>query len=200
MVHVSTDYVFSGRKGQAYIESDATDPISVYGASKAQGEVLVRDNLQQHLILRTSWLYSIHGQNFVKTVLELCRKQDVLRIVSDQYGSPTSATDLAGAIWRVITFMDQHPDGPWGTYHFCSRGVASWYDFAAEIIRLLPGESSGHGITIEPIATADYPTAAKRPVYSALDCRKLEAAFGCRPPDWQASLAPVVASLTSPAG
>ena len=199
LVHVSTDYVFSGRKGSAYIESDATDPVSVYGASKAQGEVLVRDSLPQHLIVRTSWLYSIHGRNFVKTILELCRKMDVLRIVSDQYGSPTNATDLAEAIWKMIAFMDRYPNGPWGTYHFCSRGVVSWYDFASEIVRLMPGAPAGCPIGIEPITTADYPTAAERPVYSALDCSKLEAAFGFRPPDWQASLVPVVAALTQAA-
>ena len=197
LVHISTDYVFSGRKGGAYVESDVTDPISVYGSSKAQGEKLVRERLPQHLIVRTSWLYSIHGQNFVKTILALCRKLDVLRIVADQYGSPTHAADLAKGIWAMIAHMHRHPDGPWGTYHFCSRGVASWHDFATEIVRLRPAPPGGRRIRVEAIGTADYPTAAPRPAYSALDCSKLAANFGYRPPEWREALEPVVLSLTA---
>jgi dTDP-4-dehydrorhamnose reductase len=199
LVHISTDYVFSGRKGEAYIESDATDPISVYGASKARGERLVRERLPHHLIVRTSWLYSIHGQNFVKTVLALCRKMDVLRIVADQYGSPTNAADLAKGVWSMIAHMDRHADGPWGTYHFCSRGVASWHDFATEIVRLRSLPTGGRQVRVEAITTADYPTAAARPTYSVLDCSKLEANFGCRPPEWREALRPVVQSLTGTA-
>ena len=197
LVHVSTDYVFNGRKGSAYVETDATDPLSVYGATKAQGETAVRESLPKHLIVRTSWLYSIHGQNFVKTILKLCRKKNELQIVTDQYGSPTSAADLAGAIWAMVARIEKHPNGPWGTYHFCCKGVVSWYDFAAEIVRLMPELPGDPQIRINPIPTVDYPTAAERPAYSALDCSKFEAIFGYSPPEWRESLRAVIASLTA---
>ena len=154
----------------------------------------------QHLIVRTSWLYSIHGQNFVKTILALCQKLEVLRIVSDQYGSPTHAKDLAKAIWAMIAHMDRHPEGPWGTYHFCSRGVVSWHDFATEIVRLRPVPPGGRKIRVEAITTADYPTAAARPAYSALDCSKLETHFGYPTPEWREALKPVVLSLAGTSG
>lgn len=200
LVHISTDYVFNGQKGALYVESDITDPLSVYGATKAQGEQLVRERLTQHLIVRTSWLYSRHGQNFVKTIIGLSGKRDVLRIVSDQYGSPTSAADLAGAILAMIAHVDKSPDGAWGTYHYCCRGVASWYEFAAEIVRLMPHPPDGRRISVEPISTEQYPTAAKRPAYSGLDCRKFTSVFKCRPRKWAEALKPVVARLTAATG
>ena len=199
LVHVSTDYVFSGNKGDLYTESDATDPLSVYGSTKEQGEGLVRERLTRHLIVRTSWLYSIHGRNFVKTVLDLCRTGKALRIVADQYGSPTSAAELAEAILAMIAHMHKRADGPWGTYHFCSRGVVSWYDFATEIVRLMPVPPEGRRATVEAISTEQYPTAAKRPVFSGLDCSKFESVFGYAPQPWAESLKPVIAELTGKA-
>jgi dTDP-4-dehydrorhamnose reductase len=197
LVHISTDYVFNGQKGALYVESDITDPLSVYGATKAQGELLVREHLPQHLIVRTSWLYSRHGQNFVKTIIGLSREREVLRIVSDQYGSPTNAADLAGAILTMITHVNKNPGDAWGTYHYCCKGVASWYEFAAEIVRLMPNPPDGRQISVEPISTEEYPAAARRPVYSGLDCRKFESVFKYRLRKWTEALKPVVDQLTA---
>ena len=196
LVHVSTDYVFNGRKGAPYIETDAVDPLSLYGASKAEGEIRVRKHLARHFIVRTSWLYSTHGQNFVKTVLGLSRKQETLRIVSDQYGSPTSATNLAEAIWTIINRIESSPEDLWGTYHFCSRGVVSWYEFASEIVASLPAGPNGRRARVTPITTSEYPTQAERPAYSALDCSKFETTFEFGLSNWTDSLKPVVKALS----
>lgn len=195
LVHVSTDYVFDGRKQTLYDESDAVSPLNVYGTTKAQGESLVRKNLSRHLIVRTSWLYSAHGQNFVKTMMGLAGKNDVLRVVGDQYGSPTSATDLAEAILSMAAQVCTSARPPWGTYHYCCRGVASWHDFAAEIIRLMPAPPDGRSVRTEPIPTSAYPTAATRPQHSGLNCHLFETTFMRHPPAWTDALKPVVKQL-----
>ncbi len=190
LVHISTDFVFDGKTDQRYRESDPIGPLSVYGRSKAAGEAAVRRHLSKHLIVRTAWLYGAAGHNFVKTMLRLGREKAHLRVVADQQGSPTNAADLAAAIQTLACRIQENPDLPWGTYHYCGNGITSWHGFATAIFRLA-GE---HGFplkvkTVEAILTRQYPTPAVRPAFSALDCHKIQMAFGIVPPDWQASLA-----------
>jgi dTDP-4-dehydrorhamnose reductase len=196
LIHVSTDYVFDGESPRPYVETDATAPLNVYGESKLTGERMIADVLPRHLIIRASWLYSPHGANFVKTMLKLAAVRDSLRIVSDQTGRPTSAIDLAAAIWDIAAIAVPAPQTSpiWGVYHYAGTGETSWADFAATIFA-----SRGAGLQrapgIEHIATADYPTPARRPHYSVLDTSKIESVFGVRPPPWQDSLANVLSRL-----
>ena len=170
LVHISTDYVFDGKKQGPYLETDQISPLGVYGKSKAAGETEVRKRLDQHLILRTAWVYGVHGRNFVKTMLRLGREREVVQVVEDQYGCPTDAADLAEAILKIAAqFLD---DGQvqWGTYHYCGKGVTSWYGFAEHIFALAREHVFLHVKRIEPLTTAEYPTLAKRPANSVLDC------------------------------
>lgn len=193
LIHVSTDYVFDGQKAGAYAESDPTGPLGVYGASKLAGEEHVRATLERHVILRTSWLFSAHGHNFVKTMLRLGRERDVLRVVSDQHGRPTAADDLADAILSVAASLPQRQGG-FGTFHFAGAGATTWFDFACTILRehLAHADRSPEMI---PITTADYPTPAKRPRNSVLDTAAFEAVHGIRPRAWQDGLREVLAEV-----
>ncbi len=195
LIHVSTDFVFDGRKKTPYTETDAPAPLGVYARSKAEGEKAVQDALAQHLILRTAWLYSIHGQNFVKTMLRLGAERPEIRVVDDQYGCPTSAADLAAAILVMAGRVAAGNGVQWGIYHYCGSGVTSWYGFACEIFNLARRHADLKVTRLTPIRTSDYPTDAARPPYSALDCRKIEEKFGLRPPAWQESLAVTVEKL-----
>ena len=189
LVHISTDYVFDGQKKGTYLATDPVSPLGVYGKSKAAGEVEVREHLREHLILRTGWVYGIHGHNFVKTMLRLGREREEVQVVDDQYGCPTYAADLAEAILRIaVQFLD---DGQvhWGTYHYCGKGVTTWYGFAEEIFRLASEYDSLKVKRVEPISTSEYPTPAQRPVNSILDCSLLEKTFGIYPQPWAESLA-----------
>lgn len=179
LIHISTDFVFDGEKSEPYIETDVANPISVYGASKLQGEVEIQQLLKEHFIIRTSWLYSEYGQNFMKTMLRLAETRDEISVVGDQIGTPTYAGDLAEVI---LTIIDSKSES-YGIYHYSNEGVASWYDFAKTIFEL-----SNKNIKVNPIATADYPTAAKRPEYSVLDKRKIKEHLGIVIPKWQTSL------------
>jgi len=134
LVQISTDYVFDGKKSTSYCETDSISPLGVYGRSKAEGEIEIRSHLKEHIILRTSWLYGVHGQNFVKTMLKLAGAKKKIRVVSDQYGSPTSAADLAQTILTIADLLHQRPAVDWGTYHYCGRGIISWYEFAKTIV------------------------------------------------------------------
>jgi len=195
LVHISTDYVFDGQKDAPYLETDPISPLGVYGRSKAEGENEIRTILKEHIILRTSWLYGIHGQNFVKTMLRLATGQKEIRVVADQYGSPTNATDLARTILTLCDHLHSKPKINWGTYHYCGAGVISWHTFAEKIMeltRLLRGTQTA---TIEPVATADYPTRAARPIYSALDCSRIHKHFGIIPQPWQKSLEKTIRKL-----
>ena len=155
LIHVSTDFVFDGDKTEPYTETDIPKPISVYGASKLQGEVEIQKTLKKHFIIRTSWLYSEHGANFMKTMLRLAETRDEISVVSDQIGTPTYAGDLADVILKIITSNSRS----FGLYHYSNEGVASWYDFAKAIF-----EGSNLKIKTTPIKTEAYPTPAKRPV------------------------------------
>lgn len=197
LLHVSTDYVFDGTKSSPYREDDPVNPLGVYGRSKAAGEEAVRALCPRHLVVRTSWLYSAHGVNFVKTVLRLAAERPELRIVDDQYGCPTSAADLAEAIAAIARRLKRETDAifPWGVYHYCGAGVTTWCGFARAVVDLLQAAGFARGVRVVPIPTAAYPTPARRPAYSVLDCRKIETVFGVRRPPWKESLPPVVERL-----
>ena len=188
LVHISTDYVFDGQKGTSYLETDTISPVGVYGRSKAEGEIEIRSHLKEHIILRTSWLYGIHGHNFAKTMLKLATTKPKIRVVADQYGSPTNAADLAQTILIISDRMQFNNDVDWGTYHYCGQGVISWYNFAEKIVGLARLYADVKTTRIEPITTADYPTRALRPIYSALDCSRIQKHFGINPKPWQKSL------------
>ena len=180
LIHVSTDYVFDGTKHTPYNETDATCPNSVYGSTKLAGEESAMKLCQHTMVVRTSWLYSAFGNNFVKTMIRLGHTKDELGVIFDQIGTPTYASDLARAIMAAV----EHGVVA-GIYHYSGEGVASWYDFTKAIHRLA-------GITdcqVNPIHTSEYPTPAKRPAYSVLDKTKIKQTYGIRIPHWEESLA-----------
>lgn len=184
-IHFSTDYVFDGNAANPYKEDDPTNPQSVYGYSKLQGE---QDALQANtdsIIIRTSWVYSQFGKNFVKTMLKLMSERDEINVVSDQIGSPTYAADLAEATMQIITQLTTHhsPFTIHGIYHYSNTGIISWFDFATAI-----KEISGSNCKVNPIPTSQYPTPAKRPSYSVLDKTKIQQTFGIELKDWKQSL------------
>lgn len=187
-LHVSTDYVFDGTKSCAYTEDDAVNPQSAYGRTKWAGEDAVLTTCPSALVLRTAWIFSPYGQNFVKTMLRLARERDALRVVNDQIGNPTSAHDVADALLAIARRAKQGGDHPHGIYHVTASGAVTWYGFAREIMRLA-AEHGQRAVPVEPITTADYPTPAKRPANSQLDCGKLARDFGLRLPCWKESLA-----------
>lgn len=189
LVHVSTDYVFDGRATRPYREEDPTAPLGVYGRSKQAGEAAVRDRHAAHVIVRTAWLYGARGTNFVRTILRLAREREVLRIVADQHGCPTWSQELARALVSMCSHMAQQRDTfQWGTYHFCGAASTTWHDFAQAIVAEARQFESLRARVVEPISTADYPTAAQRPAYTVLDCDKFAAAFDLRPRLWRDSV------------
>ena len=189
LIHISTDYVFDGNKNGTYFETEPISPLGVYGQSKAAGETEVKGHLKEHIILRTAWLYGINGHNFVKTMLRLGREKEVLRVVADQYGCPTYAADLAEAILEIATQIGEQRDIIWGTYHYCGKGVTSWHGFAQAIFDLAKKYNSFMVKKVVHITTAEYPTPAKRPANSVLDCSLTTKHFGISPRPWQESLA-----------
>jgi len=197
LIHISTDYVFDGNKKGPYLETDTVSPLGVYGKSKAGGEAEVRRHLQAHIILRTAWLYGVHGHNFVKTILGLGREKEVLRVVDDQYGCPTFADDMAEAIMIIAARLRDGSDIPYGTYHYCGKGVTTWHGFAEKIIELARHHISLEVKTIDPIKTEEYPSLTKRPGNSVLDCSLIERHFGIRSKPWQESLALMIERLLS---
>ena len=193
LMHVSTDYVFDGTKYGAYGEDDPVAPAGAYGRTKAAGETAIRRAQPRHVILRTSWLYGEFGHNFLKTVLRLARERDELRIVADQHGCPTSTRDLATAILRIAPRLQGHDD-MWGTYHFAGAGVTTWHGFAERIVAA-QSLFTGRRPPVMPIATADYPTAARRPANSWLDCGRFAAHFGFTPRPWAVETIAAVTAL-----
>ena len=189
LIHISTDYVFDGTKKGKYIESDQTAPLSVYGKSKDEGEKAVRLNLRKHIILRTSWLYGLHGYNFVKTIIRLGREREVLRVVADQWGCPTSAHNLAQAITKIARQIRDGQKISWGTYHFCGAGSTTWHGFAEAICLFANKFITMRVKKIEAITAAEYPTPARRPANSVLDCYLITRTFGIEPTAWSESLA-----------
>lgn len=189
LIHISTDYVFDGTKKGKYIESDQTAPLNIYGKSKEEGEKAVRNNLRKHIILRTSWLYGVYGQNFVKTMIRLGREREVLRVVADQRGCPTSAYDLADVIIKIAELIRDDQKISWGTYHFCGAGSTTWHGFAEAICRFADTFIPMRVRKIEAITSAEHPTPAKRPANSVLDCYLITRTFGIEPKAWMQSLA-----------
>ncbi len=187
LVHVSTDYVFDGTKKTPYLEDDPINPLNVYGESKAAGEQAVRETWARHVTLRTTWVYAAHGANFVKTMLRLGTEREELGIVADQVGAPTAAADLAAAIIKIVPQIIGRTDAPWGTYHFTDAGVTTWAGFAERIFQRMERQT-GRRPRLKGIATSDYPTPARRPANSRLDCSKIRAAFGVAAPPWEESL------------
>ena len=197
LIHISTDYVFDGHKRGAYVETDKVAPLGVYGESKAAGDEEVKTRLPNHIIIRTSWLYGVQGNNFVKTMLRLGRERDVIQVVKDQYGCPTYAADLAETILQIAGQIQKNRQITWGTYHYCGKGVASWHDLAEATLSLAKKYTSLRVKTIEAIGTADYPTPAKRPLNSALDCSLVEKTFNIHPKPWRESLAQMIKRMFS---
>lgn len=186
IIHISTDYVFDGSKSEPYREDDAPGPVTVYGRSKLEGEQAVREANPRHVIVRTAWVHSATGNNFIKTMLRLAGERDELRVVDDQHGNPTYAPHLCSAILNIARQIKgrSEDDAVWGLYHAAGQGTTTWCGLARAVMRL-SGERGGPSVPVRPITTADYPTAAARPANSALDCSKLKDAFGLELPSWQ---------------
>lgn len=197
VLHISTDYVFAGDATQPYREGDPTGPTGVYGASKLAGEQALADACARHLILRTSWVFGVHGNNFVKTMLRLGREREQLTVVADQQGCPTSAASIAWALWALVEQYRREGKLRWALYHYSGTPACSWHAFAVEIFRqaqqagLLARQPVVHAIT-----TAQYPTPARRPAWSVLDGSLLRQAHGIESADWRVELAAVLAELS----
>lgn len=195
LIHISTDFVFDGKKSTPYNEEDAVNPIDVYGESKLKGEQAVIRNLPEHVIIRTAWLYGSQGANFVKTILKHAADKEVMKVVYDQAGTPTWTADLCDAIIAAANSIDAG-EKRFGVYHYSNEGVTSWYDFALASIE----EARVLGVSLkikhmEPILTHEYPTPAKRPAYSVLDKKKIKDAFRIIVPHWRESLKKMLKEL-----
>ena len=196
LVHISTDYVFDGQSSRPYREDDEANPIGAYALSKWGGEEEVRRRLDKHIIVRTSWLFGFHGNNFVKTILRLAGEKDQLRVVNDQKGCPTWTGHLAQTLTQIAdTIRKDVKDIPWGTYHYCGYGATTWFDFAVDIVEAARRYKDLKVSQITAIPTSDYPTPAKRPMNSALDCSKIREDFGIYPRPWREGLAVVLEGL-----
>ena len=189
LIHISTDYVFDGTSTRPYQETDKTNPVSIYGKSKLLGEELALQHCPTSIIIRTAWLYSAFNANFVKTMLRLMSEKESIQVVNDQYGCPTYAADLASAVLQIIASgkSKQYP----GIYHYSNTGITNWHGFALAIKKI-----AGSNCIVNPIATAQFPTAAKRPAYSVLDTAKIRETFHLNIPDWKNSLQRCLALLT----
>ena len=191
LIHYSTDYVFDGTASMPYTETAAVAPTGVYGQSKLAGEIAVASATQRYVILRTAWLYSAVGHNFVKTMLKLADSGQPVRVVADQVGSPTYAQDLARVTRSIIEVLNSSREDCFGLYHVTNSGTTSWHGLAQEIFRL----AAHQDVVVQPISTEEYPTPAPRPAYTALDCSKLERVFGLTLPSWRDALARCIDSL-----
>ncbi len=193
LIHLSTDYVFNGRSYIPYKETDPTGPRSAYGRSKLEGEKRITSSAGRYIIIRTSWLYSLYGHNFVKSIIRLAKERDKLKVVFDQIGSPTNAHDLAKAILDIIRFQPSGNPGSFtsGIFHFSNEGVCSWYDFAKEIIKIAELTCN-----IYPVESRDFPTLAERPFYSVMNKAEIKESYGLSIPYWRESLEKSVRILT----
>ncbi|MCJ7467074.1 MAG: dTDP-4-dehydrorhamnose reductase [Maribacter sp.] len=179
LIHISTDFVFDGAKKSPYTEEDIPNPMNVYGLSKLKGEQYIQNRMVKYFIIRTSWLYSEYGNNFVKSMLRLAKDRDAINVVNDQMGSPTNATDLA----KVIVQLMEENSNKYGLYHYRNMGETSWYDFARAIY-----DEKKVTVTVRPIPSIEYPTPAKRPKYSVMDTSKIKEALQIEIPFWGESL------------
>jgi len=197
LIHISADYVFDGRKeGTAgYSEDDKTNPINIYGKSNLAGEEEIKKILNEYFIVRTAWLYGLNGNNFVSTILRLFKERDVVKVVEDQWGSPTYTVDLAGAILKIV----EDDSVSYGIYHFTNEGMTNWYEFTRTIYKKtkrLGLIESNKKIEIQPIKTEDYPTAARRPRYSVLSKEKIKREFGLKIREWDEALEDFLSTLS----
>lgn len=200
LIHVSTDYVFDGLKQGSYTENDSPSPIGVYGSTKLMGEKAIADRLAHHIIVRTAWVYGVNGKNFVKTMLNLGKDREELRVVKDQTGCPTYAFVLADALLTAAEKIERgaEPDsGIWGTFHFCGAGSVSWHGFAEAIFEEAKKYEDFKIRIIHPITTSEYPTPAKRPANSVLECKKFSETFDFSIPQWRESLSKMIKRLYS---
>ncbi|WP_020679331.1 dTDP-4-dehydrorhamnose reductase [Marinobacterium rhizophilum] len=198
LLHISTDYVFRGDSRAPYTEDDATAPSGVYGASKLAGEQALAEHCSRYITLRTSWVFGATGNNFVKTMLRLGTERPTLGVVADQRGGPTASASIARALWHMAQRYTVDGDLPWGIYHYSGAPACSWHDFAVAIFE--QAQQLGLLATrpqISAITTADYPTPARRPANSVLDCSKLQHAFGIPQPDWRLDLHALLNALRS---
>jgi dTDP-4-dehydrorhamnose reductase len=189
LIHISTDYVFDGKNQEGYVESDTTDPINIYGLSKCKGEELAIQNNKNAIIIRTSWVFSSFGKNFVKTMMRLMSEKESINVVCDQTGRPTFARDLASAIFAIIENGNVAP----GIYHYANQGVTTWFDFANAI-----KEICGYTCQVNPIPSSSYPVPAKRPSYSILQTEKISKIQGVEIPFWKDSLEICINLLRKP--
>jgi dTDP-4-dehydrorhamnose reductase len=200
VVHYSTDYVFDGTKAGWYVETDPTAPVSSYGRSKLEGEREIVAAGGRHLILRTCWVFAAEGTNFLRTMLRVAREREVLRVVSDQFGAPTSAALIAAVTARLLGAMRGAPatDQRWGVYHLAAAGETSWHGYARYLIGKAQAAGAALKVTpeqVEGITTAEYPTPARRPANSRLDTTKLRSTFGVSLPDWRVGVDAVLQEL-----
>jgi dTDP-4-dehydrorhamnose reductase len=193
IIHVSTDYVFDGKANKPYQTNSPVNPQSVYGKSKLEGEIALTRYCPESIIIRTAWLYSAFGNNFVKTMIRLGKEKDTLHVVSDQKGTPTYAGDLAKAILDMIVWVERKELLPVGIFHYSNEGETSWYDFAVKIHQL----AGIKNCTIVPVPTTAYPTKAKRPMYSVLDKHKTVQTFQLKIPNWETSLQKCINELST---
>jgi dTDP-4-dehydrorhamnose reductase len=184
IIHISTDYVFDGQSEVPYKETDRTNPQSIYGKSKREGEEILQTICPESIIIRTAWLYSIYGNNFVKTMLRLSNERSELNVVCDQQGTPTYAADLAQTILSIISYTEKENIFYSGIYHYSNEGITNWFDFTKKILQLAERKNC----KVNPIATKQYPTKAKRPMYSVLDKTKIKNTFRIPIPGWEESL------------
>jgi dTDP-4-dehydrorhamnose reductase len=193
LLHISTDYVFDGIKIEAYSESDEVSPLGVYGISKWQGEEAIRQQLPQHIILRVAWVFAAEGNNFVKTMLRLAQDRTELNVVADQFGGPTPAKNIAETLITLVKQYQKENTLEWGTYHYCGTEKTNWCDFAKEIFKQAKEKGLiDKEIKVNAITTAEYPTLAKRPFNSMLDCSKVKNTFGIEMPNWKEALTDVI--------
>lgn len=196
LIHLSTDYVFDGSNPGPYAEDARVCPLNVYGASKAAGEQAIREHFDRYLIIRTSWVFAPHGQNFVRTMLRVGQERDHLRVVDDQHGGPTPAGAIAATIVALARGIHEGGDA-WGTYHYAGRPATTWHGFAEAIFAVRQRITGQTPPRIEPIATADYPTPARRPLNSVLDTRRIADVWGIAAPDWRPAMEEAVRAFST---
>ncbi len=200
LLQISTDYVFDGEKEGAYREDDTPRPRNVYGATKLAGELAVRERLDEHLIVRTSWVYSAAGRNFVTTMMRLGKERPEIEVVADQVGSPTAAREVARAVVRVVEAASSPDFDAWGTYHYCAEGAVSWHGLAITVFEMAREHMSLRVERVRPIVSADWAAPANRPRNSVLDCSKIRAEFGISARPWREPLARTVAEIAEREG
>ena len=188
LIHISTDYVFDGALDRPYLESDQTNPLSVYGKSKLAGEHFIKEILPEHIIIRSSWVFSEYGNNFVKTMVKISEIKDEVNIVSDQIGCPTAASNISFVIHKIANDMMSRKDIAYGIYNYTDSPAVSWYEFACEIFKMMKSKYSKKVPIVKPILSLDYMSAANRPLNSRLDCSLIEKNFGIKSQGWYAEL------------